>query len=149
MRRRRTVAMAVALFATLGLASAATAQERERPRDSNRWETRRDWKVHLSREAQERLHRLRHEERERVERALDRLHESPFEGQVTALRGRWKGRFVKSVGRYNLVFIPFPREHRVEVVSLLLRRERRDRDEPRRKQPRRQAPEPYGNSRRY
>lgn len=57
-------------------------------------------------------------------RAIDRMEADPFQGDVRPLRGKkWRGRYRKRVGRYRLIFVPFPQEQRVDISAILPRTE--------------------------
>jgi hypothetical protein len=59
-----------------------------------------------------------------IGRAIDRMRQDPFQGNVRALQGRrWQGRYRKRVGRYCLIFIPFHQQRIVEISAILLRDE--------------------------
>ena len=80
------------------------------------------WRIRLSSEAEDQLCRLPRDQQEMIARAIDRMEADPFQGDVQPLKGRkWRGRYRKRVGKYRLIFVPFPQERRVEVSAILLR----------------------------
>jgi len=83
------------------------------------------WTVRLSLEAEKQLDRLPRKQQEMIGRAIDRMENDPFQGDVEPLKGKkWKGRYRKVVGRYRLIFIPIHREQVVEISQVLLRTEK-------------------------
>lgn len=82
------------------------------------------WTIRLSPQAAEQLRRFPRDQQELIGKAIDRMRNDPFQGDVRPLRGkRWKGRYRKRVGRYRLIFIPSSQEQSVEISAILLRTE--------------------------
>jgi mRNA-degrading endonuclease RelE of RelBE toxin-antitoxin system len=82
------------------------------------------WTIRLSPQAARQLAGLPHGQQVLIGRAIDRMQTDPLQGDVQPLRGKqWQGRYRKRVGRYRLIFIPFHREHLVEISAILLRDE--------------------------
>jgi len=83
------------------------------------------WSVELSPQARDELARLPKKDRRMIAKALDRMEEDPFAGDVKPLKGRkWKGLYRKVVGRYRVFFRPDRRRKHIEVWSIRLRTER-------------------------
>ena len=83
------------------------------------------WTIRLSLEAEKQLSKLPRDRQMIVGRAIDRMTEDPFQGNVKPLKGReWKGRYRKVVGRYRLIFIPFFEQQTVEISQILIRSEK-------------------------
>ncbi len=83
------------------------------------------WTIRLSREAAEQLSKFPRDQQELIGRAIDRMREDPFQGDVEPLKGKkWKGRYRKRVGRYRLIFIPFRQVQRAEISAILPRTEK-------------------------
>ena len=82
------------------------------------------WTIRLSPEATRQLSALPRDHQVTIGRAIDRMRQDPFQGNVQPLKGKqWQGRYRKRVGRYRLIFIPFHRERVVEISAILLRDE--------------------------
>jgi mRNA-degrading endonuclease RelE of RelBE toxin-antitoxin system len=82
------------------------------------------WTIRLSPEAARQLSVLPRDHQITIGRAIERMRQDPFQGNVQLLKGkRWHGRYRKRVGRYRLIFIPYHREHIVEISAILLRNE--------------------------
>jgi len=83
-----------------------------------------NWRVELSREAQEQLARLPKDARERISRAIDefeRREESQW-SNIKALQGAaWKERYRKRVGPYRIIFRKLPDRAAVEISAILLK----------------------------
>jgi mRNA-degrading endonuclease RelE of RelBE toxin-antitoxin system len=80
--------------------------------------------IRLSPEATRQLSILPRDHQVTLSRAIDRMRQDPFQGNVQPLKGkRWHGRYRKRVGRYRLIFIPFHQQHIVEISAILLRDE--------------------------
>ena len=83
------------------------------------------WTIRLSLEAEKQLSELPRDRQMIIGRAIDRMREDPFQGNVKPLKGRkWKGRYRKVVGRYRLIFIPFHQQQTVEISQILIRSEK-------------------------
>jgi mRNA-degrading endonuclease RelE of RelBE toxin-antitoxin system len=83
------------------------------------------WTIRLSPEATRQLSALPRDHQLTIGRAIDRMRQDPFQGNVQPLQGkRWHGRYRKRVGRYRLIFIPFHQQHIVEISAILLRDEK-------------------------
>ena len=85
------------------------------------------WDIRLSREAEKQLIGLPRDRQEMIRKAIDRMSEDPFQGDVKPLKGKnWKGRYRKVVGRYRLILTPLhlDQERIVEVSAILLRSEK-------------------------
>jgi len=82
------------------------------------------WTMRLSSEAAGQLYKLPQDQQEMIARAIDRMEVDSFQGDVQPLHGKkWRGRYRKRVGRYRLIFVPFPQERRVEISAILVRSE--------------------------
>jgi mRNA-degrading endonuclease RelE of RelBE toxin-antitoxin system len=82
------------------------------------------WTIRLSPEATRQLIALPRDHQVTIGRAIDRMRQDPFQGNIQPLKGkRWHGRYRKRVGRYRLIFIPFHRQRIVEISAILLRDE--------------------------
>jgi mRNA-degrading endonuclease RelE of RelBE toxin-antitoxin system len=83
------------------------------------------WTIRLSAEAREQLSELPRDQQAMIGRALDRMRENPFLGNIRALKDKkYKGQYRKVVGRYRLFFIPLHQEHLVHIISVRLRTEK-------------------------
>jgi mRNA-degrading endonuclease RelE of RelBE toxin-antitoxin system len=83
------------------------------------------WTIRLSPQAARQLAAMPRDQQVLLVRAIDRMQEDPFQGDVQPLKGKkWQGRYRKRVGRYCLIFIPYYREHMAEISAILLRDER-------------------------
>ena len=83
------------------------------------------WTIRLAPEATRQLSALPRDHQVTIGRAIDRMRQDPFQGNVQPLKGRrWHGRYRKRVGRYRLIFIPFHQQHIVEISAILLRDEK-------------------------
>lgn len=83
-----------------------------------------NWTVRLAKEAAKQLKDLLPEQQELIRKRLREMAHDPFQGDVKALKGRWKGRYRKRAGRYRIIFIPLYREQVIEISAILLRTER-------------------------
>ena len=82
------------------------------------------WTIRLSPEATRQLSALPRDHQVTIGRAIDRMRQDPFQGNVQPLKGRrWHGRYRKRVDRYRLIFMPFHQQHIVEISAILLRTE--------------------------
>lgn len=82
------------------------------------------WTVRLTPEAEQQLAKLTRGRQEILKRAIERMKEDPFLGNVKPLKGKqWKGVYRRVVGRYRLLFVPGHRRT-VEIVSIRLRTEK-------------------------
>jgi mRNA-degrading endonuclease RelE of RelBE toxin-antitoxin system len=83
-----------------------------------------NWRVELSREAQEQLSRFPRDIRERMKRAIDEF-EQRDESQwsnIKALQGpEWKGRLRKKVGPYRIIFRKYPERGALEISAILIK----------------------------
>lgn len=83
------------------------------------------WTIRLSQDAAKQLSRFPRDHQEMIGRAIDRMGEDPFAGDVVPLKGReWQGRYRKRVGRYRLIFIPYRDRQAVEISQILIRSEK-------------------------
>lgn len=83
------------------------------------------WTVRLSPEAVEQLRVFPRDQQLIIGRAIDRMRQDPFQGEVQPLKGKkWKGRYRKRIGRYRLIFISFHRERLAEISAILPRSEK-------------------------
>lgn len=82
------------------------------------------WTIRLSPQATRQLAGLPRDQQVLIGRAIDRMQNDPFQGDVKPLQGRkWHGRYRKRVGRYRLIFIPQRQACVVEISAILLRDE--------------------------
>ena len=80
------------------------------------------WTIRLSPPAARQLSVLSRDHQVAIGRAIDRMQNDPFQGDVQPLKGKkWQGRYRKRVGRYRLIFIPYHQERIVEISAILLR----------------------------
>lgn len=83
------------------------------------------WKIILAPQAEDQLANLPRKQQQLICKAIERMCEDPFSGDVRALQGkRWKGRYRKRVGQYRLVFIPYHTQRQLEISAILLRSEK-------------------------
>jgi len=83
------------------------------------------WTAQLSKAAERDLERLPRDRQRLIAKAIDRMEEDPFLGDVQPLKGkRWRGLYRKVVGRYRIIFIPSHQERIVDIVRILLRSEK-------------------------
>lgn len=60
-----------------------------------------------------------------IQRAIDRMQNDPFQGNVASLKGKeWKGLYRKVVGRYRIFFLPIFTQQHVEIISIRPRTEK-------------------------
>lgn len=79
------------------------------------------WEIRLSPETDKQLSKLPRDRQEMIAKAIDRMRENPFQGDVELLKGKkWKGRYRKVAGRYR----PFHQQQIVEISQILLRSEK-------------------------
>ena len=83
------------------------------------------WHAELSDAAERQLKGLQKVSRQRIATAIDLLEADPFQGNVIPLKGReWRGWYRKRVGRYRIIFVPYPNTHLVVITAILLRDEK-------------------------
>lgn len=83
------------------------------------------WTIILSPNAQEQLGELEQKQQRLIQRAIDRMIQDPFTGNVKALQGKaWKGRYRKRVGRFRIIFIPYRDKNHVDISVILPRSEK-------------------------
>ena len=79
------------------------------------------WTIRLSLPAARQLRGFPRNHQVAISRAIDRMQNDPFQGDVQPLKGKpWQGRYRKRVGRYRLIFIPY-RQERIVAISAILR----------------------------
>jgi mRNA-degrading endonuclease RelE of RelBE toxin-antitoxin system len=82
------------------------------------------WTIRLSPPAAKQLRVLPRGHQATIGKAIDRMQNDPFQGDVQPLKGKkWQGRYRKRVGRYRLIFIPYHQERIVEISAILRRDE--------------------------
>jgi mRNA-degrading endonuclease RelE of RelBE toxin-antitoxin system len=82
------------------------------------------WTIRLAPQAARQLRVLPRDHQVTIGKAIDRMQNDPFQGDVQPLKGKkWHGRYRKRVGRYRLIFIPYHQERIVEISAILLRDE--------------------------
>lgn len=83
------------------------------------------WTIGFTPEAYKELRRLPRDQQQMVRRAIDRMCNDPFQGNVKPLKGQeWKGLYRKVVGRYRIFFLPiFSRQH-IEIITIRPRAEK-------------------------
>ncbi len=82
------------------------------------------WTIRLSPPVAKQLSVLPRDHQVTIGKAIDRMQNDPFQGDVQPLKGKkWQGRYRKRVGRYRLIFIPYHQERIVEISAILLRDE--------------------------
>ena len=80
------------------------------------------WAIRLSPPAAKQLSVLPRDHQVTIGKAIDRMQNDPFQGDVQPLKGKkWQGRYRKRVGRYRLIFIPYYQERIIEISAILLR----------------------------
>ena len=80
------------------------------------------WACNLTQDAEGDLKGLPRDVRERVARALVHMEAGPFQGDVTALKGKaWKGLFRRRLGSYRMIFTADQTNKTVAVIRILLR----------------------------
>ncbi len=80
------------------------------------------WAVELSEAAETELKRLPRDRQALISRAIDRMEQDPFSGNVKPLKGpRWEGRYRRRVGNYRLIFTVDHHTRRVEISAILIR----------------------------
>ncbi|MDW8141753.1 MAG: type II toxin-antitoxin system RelE/ParE family toxin [Candidatus Bipolaricaulota bacterium] len=83
------------------------------------------WTVGLTPEARKQLGHLPRDQQRRIQRAIDRMCDDPFQGNVKPLKGdEWKGLYRRVVGRYRIFFLPIFRKRHIEIISIRLRAEK-------------------------
>jgi mRNA-degrading endonuclease RelE of RelBE toxin-antitoxin system len=82
------------------------------------------WTIRLSPPAAKQLRMLPRDHQVTTGKAIDRMQNDPFQGDVQPLKGKkWQGRYRKRVGRYRPIFIPYHQERIVEISAILFRDE--------------------------
>ena len=71
--------------------------------------------LRLERHASKALKKLPEPTKSRIVRALDEMEKDPFDGDIKALSGKWKGYFRKRVGAYRILYTV---DTEVRVVSV-------------------------------
>ena len=82
-----------------------------------------NWHSDLSSHAERQLKRLPSDVQARIARAIDELEADPLQGDVIPLKGRWRGRYRKRVGRYRIFFLLNHAERRIDISAIELRNE--------------------------
>ena len=83
-----------------------------------------NWRIELSREAEEQLFRFPRNVRERLKHAIDEFEERDESqwSNIKALQGpAWKGRFRKTVGPYRIIFQKFHDQGLVWISAILIK----------------------------
>lgn len=83
-----------------------------------------NWRIELSREAEEQLFRFPRNVRERLKHAIDEFEERDEShwSNIKALQGpAWKGRFRKKVGPYRIIFQKFHDQTLIWISAILIR----------------------------
>ena len=80
-----------------------------------------DWDFRLSKAAERALRSLQTRDRQRINAALNEMKFDPFAGDVTALKGQYRGLFRRRVGSWRLIF-ELDARSRVVMVHDILRR---------------------------
>ncbi|MCX8102925.1 MAG: type II toxin-antitoxin system RelE/ParE family toxin [Candidatus Bipolaricaulota bacterium] len=83
------------------------------------------WTVGFTPEAYKEFQHFPRDQQQMIQRAIDRMRNDPFQGNVRPLKGKeWKGLYRKVIGRYRLFFLPiFSRRH-VEIITIRPRTEK-------------------------
>jgi mRNA-degrading endonuclease RelE of RelBE toxin-antitoxin system len=79
------------------------------------------WDFRLSRTAERALRSLPIQDRQRINAALNQMKGDPFSGDITALKGEYRGLLRRRIGPWRLVF-EMNAEQRVVLVHDILRR---------------------------
>jgi mRNA-degrading endonuclease RelE of RelBE toxin-antitoxin system len=80
------------------------------------------WAVELSEAAEKDLKRLPRDRQALISRAIDRMEQDPFAGNVKSLKGpQWEGRCRRRVGNYRIIFTVDHQARRVEISAILIR----------------------------
>ena len=83
------------------------------------------WDVRLSKTAARQLSNAPRSYQNFILERLDEMAVDPFRGDVKPLKGaEWQERYRKRVGRWRIIFIPNPSEHRVEISAIIMRSEK-------------------------
>jgi mRNA-degrading endonuclease RelE of RelBE toxin-antitoxin system len=62
-----------------------------------------NWELNLARAAQRALRAMPARDRERIVRALDEMKTDPLAGDITALRGEYRGLYRRRVGSWRII----------------------------------------------
>ena len=80
-----------------------------------------NWDYLLARAAARSLRAISARDRQRINAALNAMKETPFSGDVTALKGEYRGLFRRRVGSWRIIFELDPNRHLVLVHDILRR----------------------------
>ena len=80
-----------------------------------------NWDLELARAAQRALREMPARDQERINRALNAIKTDPLSGDITALRGAYRGLYRRRVGSWRIIFGLKP-ENRVVLIGDIVRR---------------------------
>jgi mRNA-degrading endonuclease RelE of RelBE toxin-antitoxin system len=83
-----------------------------------------NWELDLARAAQRALRVMPRRDRERIIRALDDMKTDPLAGEITALRGEYRGLDRRRVGSWPIIF-GLKTDRRAVLVGDIVRRSSR------------------------
>lgn len=81
------------------------------------------WSVELAKEAERQVKKLPADREATIIAHLGEMRIDPFRGDVKSLKGKWKGRYRKRVGRYRIIFKVDTKARIVQVSAILARTE--------------------------
>ena len=79
------------------------------------------WSIQLAKEAERQVKRLPADREAMIMAHLREMGGDPFHGDVKPLKGKWKGRFRKRVGRYRIIFRVDMKARVVQVSAIVAR----------------------------
>jgi mRNA-degrading endonuclease RelE of RelBE toxin-antitoxin system len=79
------------------------------------------WSVELAKEAGRQVKKLPADREAAIIAHLGEMRIDPFRGDVKPLKGKWKGRYRKRVGRYRIIFKVDTKARIVQVSAILAR----------------------------
>ena len=82
------------------------------------------WTIAVTRKARKQFLKLPKNIQDQVADAIDGMEADPFLGDVKRIQNKkWEGHFRRRVGRYRLIFFPFPDKNAIEIREVTLRSE--------------------------
>ena len=81
-----------------------------------------NWELDLARAAQRTLRAMPTRDRERLIRALGDMKTDPLAGDITALRGEYRGLYRRRVGSWRIIFFALKPDRRAVLVGDIVRR---------------------------
>jgi mRNA-degrading endonuclease RelE of RelBE toxin-antitoxin system len=80
-----------------------------------------NWIVRLSNEAAKQLKKFPIDHQALIRKRLREMRGNPLQGNITPLKGKWKGRYRRTVFRDRIFFILHHQERLIEISAIRLR----------------------------